>query len=279
MVKRHIPVLLVLTTFWLASCDPKNDDPIDISAPTIEVENPERGETYAAGGNIPAHIKFKDEVSLASANISIHSSADGHGHARVMITPFSFNKNYSFGGRDHELREDIQINGDATAGPYHFIVMAIDGLGNATSFANGTNKEVEIWISHPDMARVIFQNSEGNATDHYHGEAGKSLRFFGDIKANASKIESITVKVASEEDDDHNHRVTSETFYEKTFSYSTPVESITIEKLLEKENIIINSDMIQRAGDEDIELQIIVKDQAGHIARYKAEIEFGDHNH
>lgn len=279
MIKRYIPALLLLTSFWFTSCDPNNEDPIDTFAPAIEIEDPENGEMFAAGSNIPAHIKFKDEVSLASANISVHSASDGHGHARVMTSPFSFNKNYSFGGREYEIREDIQIYGNATAGPYHFIVMAIDGLGNATSFANGTNKEVEIWITHPDMAKVVFENKEGQTVNHYHGEAGKLLNFYGTVKANSTKIESITVKISTHEDGGHQHRISTETFFEKSFTYSTPIESITIEKLLEKENIIITNDMIQQAGEEEIELEIMVKDQAGHIARHVTEITFGNHDH
>ncbi len=281
MTKRHISALLLLTSFWFVACDPDNEDPIDISAPVIEVEDPENGETFPAGGAIPAHIEFKDEVALASANINIHSSADGHGHGRVLITPFSFNKNYTLNGREAEIREDIPINADATAGPYHFIVMAIDAQGNSTSFDNGSNKEVEIWISHPDMAKVVYKNASGNITDHYHGEAGKALNFYGDITANATKIESIVVRVTTEDGDghDHDHRIASEVFYEKTFDYSTPIASVSIDKLLQNEQITISNEMIQRAGDDDIELVIIVKDQAGHIARYTAEIAFGDHDH
>lgn len=276
MSKKHISAFLLLSSLWLVACDPKNDDPLDITAPSIEIDHPDHGETFAAGGTIGLEIEIEDEVSVSSANVAVHSAADGHGHARTLATPFTFNKNYSLSGRDVEIRENISINADATAGPYHLVVSAIDEKGNATSFANGSTKEVEIWISNPEMAKIVILNNNGVPTDEIHVKADQPLTINGGITAGAGKIEAVTVKIVPEEDDDHsghNHKVAT-TLYEKSFTLPVAVTELPFAALLAQEPIVITKAMIDALKGQDLDLIILAKDELGHIARYKAEIEF-----
>ena len=48
------------------------------------------------------------------------------------------------------------------AGPYHFIVQSIDAAGNSTSFQNGTNVEIEIFLANNSMAVVSITNLEND---------------------------------------------------------------------------------------------------------------------
>src|SRR5690606_36567095 len=83
---------------------------------------------------------------LATYHLSVHEGGDGHSHGRIAASTFNIDQSFTVSGKRVEVHEHISIPSDATPGMYHFIVKAIDELGNSTSFADGSTRELEIEI-------------------------------------------------------------------------------------------------------------------------------------
>jgi len=126
-----------------------NNDPEaqDTEAPVITVASPAMGNTFEAGSQIRFEAEIEDNVGLAICNVNIHSNFDGHSHARIAASPLSFEKSFTITGKKASISELIDIPSDATPGNYHFIVKAIDEARNATGYADGSTKEIDITIS------------------------------------------------------------------------------------------------------------------------------------
>ena len=92
-MKNLILSLLLIAVIVFASCE-KDDDIVDITAPTITLEGPVNGETFPAGAAILFDALFEDDIELATFNLTIHENFDGHGHGRIMVTPFAFDQSF-----------------------------------------------------------------------------------------------------------------------------------------------------------------------------------------
>jgi hypothetical protein len=139
--------LFSLLTVFSASCTDDNPEAKDTTSPSIQVVNPSENSTFARGGAIHFEAIFEDETELATYNITIHENDDAHSHARRAASAFSFDRSFNISGKRAVVNQTIDIPADAETGAYHFIIKAIDKAGNATSFSDGSTKEIDILIA------------------------------------------------------------------------------------------------------------------------------------
>ncbi len=277
-MKKSILSLGLLSILILVACE--DDEPIDITAPTIDMEEPVTGEQIEAGGTIHFDALFEDDVELATFSISIHDNFDGHSHGRIEVTPFEFNQSYTLTGRSDDVHEDISVSEDATAGPYHLTVEAIDAAGNSTTFADGSSKEAEIWIINEEMPHVHFEDANGMEVMEYEGVVDQALQFYGEIEDEVGTLDHVLIMVGhleGEAEHDHNHggRILEEDhIYEKEFEVEGET-SVLIQNLLEGEEIIVaQSDLDELEEGEHLYLIVRAEDADGNISRHAIEIHF-----
>lgn len=145
---RHFVLLLLFMAVLLTQgCQTDNPTAQDTEPPVITVSSPKPGDSFKRGTQIAFEAVLEDNVALAVYNINIHENFDGHTHGRLAASPMSFDKSFTVSGRRAVVSEKIDIPADATPGDYHFIVRAIDDARNATSFADGSTREIDIKIT------------------------------------------------------------------------------------------------------------------------------------
>ncbi len=275
-MKRSILSLGLLSILILVACE--DDEPIDITGPTITIKEPATGEQFAAGSSIHFDALFEDDVELATFNISIHNNFDGHSHGRIEVEPFEFSQSYELTGQSDDVDENIAVATDATAGPYHLTVEAIDAAGNATTFADGSSKEAEIWITNEEMAHVHFEDAAGNEVAEYEGVVDQSLKFYGEIEDAVGTLDHVMIMVGhleGEAEHDHGGRILEDDhIYEKEFEVEGQA-SVFIQNLIEGEDIVVTqSDVDELEEGEHLYLIVQVEDADGNISRHAIEIHF-----
>ena len=279
-MKRSILSLGLVSLMFLMACE--DDEVVDVTAPTIEMEEPEYGEAFEAGGDIHFDALFEDDVELATFNLTIHDNFDGHNHGRVAVTAFDFDQSYELTGKSDDVHEDIEIPADATAGPYHLIVEAIDAAGNSTTFADGSSKEIEIWITNDEMPHVHFEDANETEVDEYEGEVGVALMFYGEVEDEVGALDHVMIMVGHLEEgaehDDHDHGGRTLQDDDHIFEKEIEVEgetSVLLQDLLEGESIVVaQSDLDELEEGEHLYLIVQAEDEDGNISRHAIEIHF-----
>ena len=278
---------MVLIVILLAGCD--DLDLIDTSAPTIEVKVPEQGSAIIAGDFLPFEAAFVDDFELATYNIEIHDNFGGHSHGRIAATyndpslikwayKESFLIPYGLTLFQAIFDEEVLIPSDALAGPYHFIVQAIDRAGNATNFQDDSAVELEVYISNDSEPIITITNliddeleieadvlfmAEGNVVDPTIGEYGG--------------MHSMNVVLGEgniEHDHDHGGRVAAadliDAFFEEQELQQVMVnDAIILDKVFEYINFTLSQTQLDELISEDVDhllLQITVFDEQGNIA-------------
>lgn len=145
LLKKITICLFIGFTGW--ACGNNDPEAQDTEAPVITVASPVAGGTFEAGSQIRFEAEIEDNAGLAICNVNIHSNFDGHSHGRIAASPLSYEKSFTLTGKKASITELISIPADATPGKYHFIVKAIDAARNATGYADGSTKEIDITIS------------------------------------------------------------------------------------------------------------------------------------
>ncbi|MEP4534623.1 MAG: DUF4625 domain-containing protein [Cyclobacteriaceae bacterium] len=279
-MKNSILSLIGLSIVFLNACD--SDDEVDVTAPTITMEEPGYGEAFAAGGTIHFDALFEDDFNLATYSINIHDNFDGHSHGRIALAPFSYNESFSISGKSVDEHMDIDVSADATAGPYDMIVQAIDAEGNATSFADGSAIDLSIWITNEEMAHVHFQDASGAEVEEYEGEVGQALTFYGEVEDEEGTLDHVAIMVGHMEESeghDHDHddggRI-AEDDYIFEMEYEVEGEtSVMIQDLLDGESITVaQSDLDELEEGEHLYLIVQAQDEAGNISQHAIEIHF-----
>ncbi len=274
--------LLMFASLVMVSCGDDDDETVDVTPPTITMEEPHYGESFSAGGELHFEALFEDDVALATYNVTVHDNFDGHSHGRLAVTAFDFDQSFPLSGRADDVHEDFPIPGDATAGPYHFIVEAIDAAGNSTTFADGSSVELEIWITNEEMAHIHFHDSTGAEIAEVEGTIGEALRFYGEIEDEVGGLDHVEIKVGHMEeggdhDHDHDHggRFLAEDYvFEAEFEVEGAT-SVMIQDLLADANIVVSqAEVDQLEEGEHLYLIVKVEDEAGNIARSAIEIHF-----
>ena len=281
-------IILIFGLLFLSGCD--DLQLIDVKGPTIEVKVPEWGAYLIAGTFAPFEATFTDDFELATYNIEIHENFSGHGHGRVAyiledpaLLKWSFKQSFTIPAGlnifQAILEEDIEVPSNAIAGPYHFIVQAIDNAGNSTSFQDDSAIELEVYISNDSQPIINITNLdngeltiekdvlfmvEGDITDHTVGE------FAG--------ITSMDIILGEEAHDDSEHvhggRIASadlvDMFFEEQELQQFMVnESIILEIVFAYINFSLSQTQLDELIAEHIDhllLTIIVNDNQGNIA-------------
>ncbi|RJE74842.1 DUF4625 domain-containing protein [Reichenbachiella sp. MSK19-1] len=266
----------IIVSAALVACESDDNTP-DVTAPVIEVEEPESGEQFAAGGEIHAHGEVSDNEGLASYNITIHDDFDDHTHGRT-LSAFAFDQSYVVEGATAEIDVEIDIDADATAGPYHFIVQAIDATGNSTSFADGSAIERQIWITNDQMPLVHFQDATGEEVEEYEAVVGETIQFYGLIEDQSGTLDHVDIEVGhAEEIEEHDHehaRVLDEAIFDQEFEVEGAT-SVTIQSLLADANIVVTqSDLDELEEGEHLYLMITALDEDGNSSYHQIAIHF-----
>ncbi len=278
--------IMALALFNLSGC---NDDPVDQSAPVIEVSDPVMNEIFAAGSSIPFKARFEDNMELGTYNIEIHDDFDGHSHGRIAArqTDPSLQKWYydeSFEipeGKsvfDVDLENEIAIPENTLAGPYHFIVQAIDKAGNATAFDDDSSVELSVFISNTTQPQITITNLDAG---ELHLEEGVLFIVTGEASdattGTYAGMHAIDVVLGPEsEDDQHSHggRIADENLIEASFEdeqlASLIVDGkIILDKVFEGIGFIPTKTQIDELIADELEhlsLKILVHDEQGNIA-------------
>lgn len=279
-MKNIVAALLLGSVMLFVACNDDGEDPVDTTAPTIEVEEPHYGESFAVEGEIHFEALFTDDVQLATYNIDIHDNFDGHTHSRVERTTFDFDQSFDLSGLTMDVHEDIEVASDALAGPYHFIITAIDAAGNSTTFADGSTVELEVWITNEEMAHIHFTDEAGMEVDEFDGAVDTPLMFFGEVEDEVGTLDHVEIKVGHMEeggdhDHDHDHgRVLDEEIYEGEFEVEGKT-SVLIQDLLKDVDITVaQSDLDELEEGEHLYLIVKAEDEDGNIAQSAIEIHF-----
>jgi hypothetical protein len=169
-------LLMLFSMIFMYRCSLGDGGPVDVTAPTIEVHEPGAGAYLEAGSYINFEAIFKDDFELGSYSIDIHDNFDGHSHGRIARTgtdpslvKWSFKRSYTIPEgmiifvAQHD--DDIEVAANAMAGPYHFIVQAVDKAGNATNYQDGSTVELEVFITNDSQPIVNITNLENGELD------------------------------------------------------------------------------------------------------------------
>lgn len=269
-------LLAILIMPALFSCD--DDESVDTTAPSIILEDPVSGESIAAGTTMEVHGDLEDDVDLATYSITIHDNFDGHAHGRV-LEKFNFSESYEVEGTDVHMFQEIEIPATATAGPYHFIVQAIDAAGNATSFDDDSSVEIEIWITSEDAPHIHFTDENDVEIEELEGVVGEALAIYGEVESEASTLDHVLITVGHLEEegghDGHNHgRILEGEIFEEEYEVEGQTSAL-LQDLLANESIIISQENLDELEEgEHLYLIVQATDEDGNISRNVIEIHF-----
>lgn len=276
--------LILLATF---ACD--DYDLIDTTAPSIEVKIPENLQDIKAGGYARFEAGFIDDFELATYNIEIHENFGGHTHGRKAaiaedpsLSKWAYKQSFLIPDGltlfQAVLEEEIEIPSNTLAGPYHFIVQAIDKAGNATSFQDDSAVELEVYITNDSQAVITITNLvegelelemgvllmvQGNVTDPTTGEY-----------AGMHSLSVILGEGNIEHDHDHGGRVADEDlidvfFEDQELQQFMENDTIILDKVFEYINFTLSQAQLDELISEEIDhllLTITVFDEQGNIA-------------
>jgi hypothetical protein len=100
----------------------------------------------------------------------------------------------------------MEVSPNAMAGPYHFIVQAVDMAGNATSYQDASTKEIEMYITNNSQPVINITNL---VNDELELEEGIPFRVEGDITDPTSGVyagmHSLDVMLGEGHEEAHDH--------------------------------------------------------------------------
>ena len=288
MLYKKVLYVLALSLFF-ASCSSDSDEPVDVTIPEIDMHEPHAHDEFAAGQNITFEAVFTDDVELGSYSIDVHDNLDGHGHGRIAqpkndpsLERWIFKQNYPIpeGYIRYEAAEDIPISENAVAGPYHFIVQAVDAAGNATNYQDGSTVEIEILITNDSQPVVNITNI---VDDELEIEVGEPFVVEGDISdpttGEYAGMHSMEILLGEDHEDEHEHihgRILQDGHeylidedYEGTELEAFMVEGvIQLDQVFESINFILSEEQHDELESEDVDhlmLTISVIDEQGNM--------------
>lgn len=269
----------MITVIMTISCT--NEELTDLTPPQIDVDSPENGQKFAAGSVIPFEAVFTDNLGLGTYSIDIHNAFDSHGHGRKAEDPdlikFSFKDNYELPETTAfvaVLPEEIVVPPNTMAGPYHFIVQAIDAEGNATSYQDGSIVELEILITNESMAVIEIMNL---VNDELEIEASLPFTVEGTITdpphPDLQGIEEVFISLGEPEgESEQDHGRKAETLYEINLEgsgldpYYNQEGSLDISAMIDF--TLSEQELVEllAEGIEHLELKIEAHDMQGNIS-------------
>jgi hypothetical protein len=292
-------VSALLSILLITGCTTGDGDPIDITAPEIEVRQPVVGDYLMAGGYIQFEATFLDDLELGSYSIDIHDNFDGHGHGRIAginddpsLIKWSSKNNYiipeGYIMYNAQHDDDIEIPANAMAGPYHFIVQAVDQAGNATSYQDGSTVEMEILMTNDSQPVANITNL---VDDELELEQGQPFMVEGDISdpttgeyAGMHALEVVLGEAHEEEHHHHDHgrvfqdeheALIDENFEESDLEAFMVEGAIILEQVFNYIDFTLSQEQFNELVAEDIDhLQLTLKvhDEQGNITISKTVV-------
>lgn len=284
---QFIFALKIIGLLGIISCD-QSGDTIDTTPPTIELQDPEASEYMEADDYAHLEARFTDDFELATYNLEIHENFDSHAHGRITVSnddpsliKWSYSQNFSVpaGLRDYNAIHDdeIEIPANTMAGPYHYIVQAIDASGNATSFQDGSTVEIEIYITNDSQPVINITSLEEGELEI---EVGAVFMVTGDVTdptigeyAGMHRLDILLGEGQEEHGHDHG-RIASDDLIdviieEEELELFMVDEAIILDKIFEDINFVLTQEQLDELIAEEIDhltLTIRVHDEQGNIA-------------
>jgi hypothetical protein len=283
-------LVFLFSIFFLlvvVSCS-EDSDPIDITAPTIELHDPVSGEYMEAGDYAHLEAMLTDDIELATYNLEIHENFDGHAHGRIAasnedpsLIKWSFNQSFEVpsGLFEYEAvhEDEIEIPSNTLAGPYHYILQAIDASGNSTSYQDGSTAEIEIYITNDSQPVINITNL---LDDELEIEVSTVFMVTGDVTdpttGEYAGMHGMDIILGEgHEEDDHSHgRIASDDLInvsigEETLDQFMVDGAIMLNKVFEDINFVLSEEQLDELIAEEIyhlKLTISVHDEQGNIA-------------
>ncbi|NJN27997.1 MAG: DUF4625 domain-containing protein [Cyclobacteriaceae bacterium] len=273
----------------LAGCD-NGSETVDTSAPTIELEDPAFGESFSAGNSVHFEAAFTDDIELGAYKIDIHNNFDGHSHGRIAkstedpaLIKWSFSQSFDFDAglknSDVHLHDELEIPLNTMAGPYHFILSAVDRSGNATSYQDNSTKEVEIYLTNGSMPAVDITNL---SNDELEIEVGQTFMVTGNVTdptdGQYAGMHAIEIVLGEghegEHDHDHGGRLAEEDLIdfdldEEALEPFMADGAIVLDLIFEEINFSLTQQQLSELIAEEVDhLQLMIKvyDEQGNIA-------------
>ena len=264
---------------------------MDITAPEIDVSEPQTWDELAAGEFITFDATFLDDLELGSYSIDVHDNLDGHGHGRIAqpnddpaLERWIYKKNYTIPEgyimfvAQHD--DDIGIPENTMAGPYHFIVQAVDQAGNATNHQDGSTIEFEVLITNESQPVVNITNLVDGELEI---EEGVRFQAEGDISdpstGEYSGMHSMEVLLGEDLEESHEHAHGRIGQDEHEFLIDVDYEGselevfmidgiIQLDQVFESINFTLSQQQLNDLISEDVDhllLSINVKDEQGNL--------------
>jgi hypothetical protein len=297
MWRKQIFIILIFSSFF-TGCIFSSSDLIDITNPEIDVHEPHERDEFPAGEFITFDATIMDDLELGSYSIDVHDNLDGHGHGRIAqpkddpgLERWIFKKNYTIPegyimyAAQHD--DDILIVESAMAGPYHFIVQAVDKAGNATNYQDGTTVEIEILITNDSQPVVNITNI---MDDELEIEAGVRFQVQGDISdptaGEYSGMHSMEILLGEDHEEEHehvhgrigqdDHEFLIDADYEGSELEVFMIEGvIQLDQVFESINFILSQEQLIELSSEGIDhLMLIIKvmDEQGNLTISKTVV-------
>jgi len=283
--------IVLINSILFTSCIFGGGDLVDITAPEIDVLKPQSWDSLVAGEFVAFDATFKDDLELGSYSIDVHDNLDGHGHGRISqpnddpsLERWIFKKNYTIPEgyimfvAQHD--DDIEVPGNTMAGPYHFVVQAVDQVGNATSYQDGSTIEFEVLVTNDSQPVVTITNLfEGELVI----EAGVQFMVEGDISdpttGTYAGMRSTEILLGEDHEEAHEHvhgrieqdepYILIDADYEGTDLELFMIDGIIqLDQVFESINFTLSQQQLDELTSEDIDhllLIIKVKDEQGNL--------------
>ncbi|KAB2918743.1 MAG: DUF4625 domain-containing protein [Bacteroidetes bacterium] len=133
-IMKRLPILVMALGLVLLNACSKGDDDKDTTKPVIKLSEPTSGDVFVSGEKMNVSVAFEDNKELSQYKIEIHDDFDRHAHLKTGSPAFTFTKIVAISSNG-SYHFTIDIPADVAAGPYHFIVNALDKAGNEADFA------------------------------------------------------------------------------------------------------------------------------------------------
>ncbi|MDZ7608214.1 MAG: DUF4625 domain-containing protein [Cyclobacteriaceae bacterium] len=288
MMKKTLYGIMALGFAVIAGLSGCGDEEVDVSGPQIEMAEPAMNEFVDAGSAVHFMAEFKDNIELKTYNIEIHDDFDRHSHGRIAavqadpsLLKWYFEESFDIpeGSREYSvhLESEIVVAENALAGPYHFIVQAIDASGNATSFDDDSNVEVTIFITNNSMPQATITNLEDG---ELHIAVNQMFMVEGNITdattGTYAGMHALDI-ILGEENGDHDHsqggRLAEEDLIDVTFEEGDLEQfmeggQIILQKVFESINFKLSQAQLDELTAENVEhldLKIMAHDEQGNI--------------
>lgn len=224
MKTHNFIAILLISTLFACSEESADDLQNDLQSPVFEaVERPltqgdddivkVRGEYMELITEDETEVRIEgrlsDNLGLSQLRIDMHSSNDGHTHARTMSLP------------GLRIDEVVELNGaqtydisrvinhherDYRTGPYHIMLHAVDEAGNNTSLADNSSVVRSVYIEREYSPLISLSGDAQARVSEMSMSAGQALRMDGYLEQNrAGRDFSITfIRISLVQDTDRD---------------------------------------------------------------------------